>query len=173
LIAHELTHTLQQGAAAASVQRAEAGGTFGGFFRNIALLFGNTVSDAEQEAYLEQVETLGGPALDFDSDNKALAVAQRIEAEEDLFGHDDDVELRKILILDMQDGATFGDEETAILFLITSLDALSIQQLFEGANALDPNALRSDIDGDNRRRLDNLLNALGIAAEGLEARAGD
>ncbi|RCV89158.1 eCIS core domain-containing protein [Billgrantia montanilacus] len=169
LIAHELTHTLQQEPAAASLQRAESGGTFRGFFRNIALFFGAKVSDSEMETYLNQIEELGGPALDYVSDNKALSVANRIEAGNGLFGHTDTVDLRKILILDMQDGVTFGDEEVAILYLMTSLDALQIMQLFEGPNALDANTLRSDIDGDNRQRLDSLLNALGISAQGLEA----
>lgn len=173
LIAHELTHTLQQGPAAASLQRAESGGSFRGFFHNIALFFGFTrINEAEMEAYLNQIEELGTPAGDFDSDNKALAIANRIEAGGDLFGHSDTVDLRKILIREMQDGATMGDEQTAILFLIMSLENRApVTQLFEGQNALDANALRSDMGRRNRQRLDNILNAHGISATGMESRA--
>ncbi|WP_146348158.1 eCIS core domain-containing protein [Phaeobacter marinintestinus] len=176
LMAHEITHTIQQaGAPALSLQRTEAGGTWGGFWRNIGAAFsiGAYFSDEDLEAYLDQITELGGPALDYDSDNKALEIAKRINQDFPLYGHEDTVDLRKILILDMQDGATLGDEERAILGLLTSLDALEVMELFRGQNALSVEDLRSDIDGDNQETLDMFLNAMGLSAEGLEDRAAD
>lgn len=185
LLAHEVTHTLQQGTASSTLQT--QGGTAEGFFNNIgrgiAALFGAepAYDDETLKAYLKNVSEIGGIENDYDSDNKAMFVARRITAKKDASGRIDDkaellgqtitLETRKILIQEMQRGATLGGEEEAILDLMTSLEAPEILQLFEGKNALDASKLRGDIDGDNQVTLDRLLTALGLSAEGLKPRA--
>lgn len=167
LIAHEITHTLQQTSASGTLQR-EAGGTAGGFFHNIALFFGASISEEDMQGYLDHVAEIGGPELDYDSDNKALAIAGRIDrSTTEVLGHDSDVGLRKILILDMQDGATLGDEENAIINLLATTNPGEFHQFFQSPNALDANALRSDVDDENQARLNRILLAFGIAAEDL------
>ena len=192
LLAHEVTHTLQQGAGGSApgtvnLQAQGQGGTAAGFFDNIGRAFAALVGaepdydDETLKAYLKNIAEIGGIENDYDSDNKAMFVARRITAKKDASGRIEDktellgqpitLETRKILIQEMQRGATLGGEEEAILGLMTSLEAPEILQLFEGNNALDASKLRGDIDGDNQVTLDRLLTALGLSAEGLTPRA--
>ncbi|MEO0914497.1 MAG: DUF4157 domain-containing protein, partial [Pseudomonadota bacterium] len=165
LMAHELTHTLQQSAAAPPVlQRRNIFQEFAGLFA------GETFSDAELTEYLGVITETNTIQDYTDSDNKARALTTRLREGEDLFGFEDTVELRKLLILEMQSGATLGGDERSILYLMTSLDALQIGQLFEGTNALSPDDLRGDIHGDNRETLETLFQNLGIEAEGMAVR---
>ena len=128
------------------------------------------------QEYLDSVAEIGGPELDFDSDNKALAVAGRIEGGTNLqerFNHADNVELRKILILDMLDGMVFDDERGAMLQLLVSQDSLGFEAFFSAPNALRPATLRDQLsDAQDRAVLDQLLLNYGVEVEGL-ARPAD
>ena len=166
LIAHELTHTVQQGVLGQtpSLQRRNIFEEFAGLFRS------DDIPDDELREYLEFLRT-NDRIEDFtDSDNKARAAVNRLRGKQKLFGFALTPDLRKLLILEMQSGFTGNPDEEAILYLLTSTDIRTVQSLFEGENALDEEGLLSDFHGSQRRSLLNLYAAAGLEVENLERR---
>ena len=160
LMAHELTHTLQQGgqsfgnntSAVPNIQR--QGGTVGGFFRNIGRgivsIFGDELefSEEEIEEYLIVLEG-GDIEDDFISDDKARAVVRKWMAGE--------MELRfqikALLIKEMISGFTGNADERAILDILIG----SPHELTQILGLVGPDELRSEFHGAESRELESII----------------
>lgn len=142
LIAHELAHTLQQGAGRAErkIRRRSIWQEFLGLFSS------DKFSDDELRQYL-QIITQQNRIEDFtDSDNKARAAVNRLRDGDDLFGVADTPQLRSLLIREMQSGATGLEDEQAILFLLDTATVDALNAMF-GSGGLSVKSLESDFDG--------------------------
>ncbi len=153
LLAHELAHVVQQsGRAGPVLQRRNV-------FESIGIWLGlteGTWSDRELHAYLDAVTTADAIDGSYDADNKARAIVRRWKdgsAGYDLLGKQ-----KALLIAEMLDGPTLGDDEVAILDLLELSDASDLRAIFMSTHVtLD--RLESDINGDNRTRLDAVVSS--------------
>jgi hypothetical protein len=158
LLAHELTHVVQQqnavGAPAEVVQR--KGGSPGGFFSNIGRTIkgffgGNAGFDTEAlQTYLTGLDDSGDIEDDFDSDLKARAVVKgwRLGGSPYVL-----TEQRKaLLIRELQKGATTDDDELAILELLERSYNFELSYIF-GAGGVSVKDLNSDFHGAEWDRL--------------------
>jgi pyrrolidone-carboxylate peptidase len=169
MLAHELTHVLQQGAAeplgsgplrtpahpaladAGAVRRSPDGVIQRGFFEWIDDLFGGTsFSHGELLVYLKALDEKKGPVGGLSGDNKARALVKQWKADATAF------DLRKnekvYLIQEMQLGFTGDDDEQAILDLLNGSDADELGYMF-GAGGLTAARLDSDFHGAEEDRL--------------------
>lgn len=156
LLAHELAHVVQQrssgpGAGERLHRRS--------VFESIGILLGlaeGTWSDQELHGYLDALTTKGKIDGSYDADNKARAVVRRWKQASpgfDLLGAQ-----KALLIDEMLDGPTTGDDEECILDLLELSDASDLRTVFADAQKRMA-ALDSDIDGDNHDRLDAFVAA--------------
>ena len=149
LLAHELAHVVQQrhaGPQAGQVHRR-------GVFESIGIWLGlveGTFSEQELRAYLQQITSTGTISGAYDADNKARAIVRLWKAGTpgwDLLGPQ-----KALLIDEMLDGPTLGEDERAILDLLEGSDAGDLREIFT-----DPAArmrrLDRDIDGAEHDRL--------------------
>lgn len=168
LLAHELAHVVQQrGSGADAPARVHRRG----FFESVGILLGlseGTWSDKELRAYLDTLTTRGRVDGSYDADNVARAVVRLWKAGAagwDLLGRQ-----KALLVEEMLDGPTTGDDEAAILDLLERSDAGDLRAIFA-----DPPArlkrLEGDLDGDNRDRLDAFVAARFVGGR-TELRAG-
>ena len=138
LLAHELTHVVQQGAAPTStpvIQR--------GFFEWVDDVFGGTnFSEDQLLKYLEGLKK-GKIAGGLDGDNKARAVVKKMKAGDQKFKPDEKQTVT--LIKEMQSGFTGDDDEQAILFLLNRAKNTQLSTMLN--NGLNLVSLDSDIDG--------------------------
>ncbi|MEZ4731301.1 MAG: DUF4157 domain-containing protein [Caldilineaceae bacterium] len=160
LLAHELTHVLQQRVQPAMsvnpqmvIQR--RGPSIGGFFSNLARgfldIFGQEPS-FDRDALLAYLKTIhkGATENDFDSDDKARAVVslwQKGDPQFTLSAQD-----KRVLIQEMQAGFTGDDDEQAILTLLENSGNGDLSIIF-GAQGLDVKALNRDFHGQEQKRL--------------------
>jgi hypothetical protein len=155
LLAHELAHVVQQtrGAGAGTaplVQRRD-------FFESVGILLGlgeGTWEDRELHDYLDAVVRVGHIEGSYDSDNKARAIIRRWKTSTPGF---DLLAPQKILLIEeMLDGPTLGEDEECILDVLERSDASDLRAILapSGVALTD---LESDINGDNRRRLDTFV----------------
>ncbi len=121
LLAHELTHVVQQSSAQPQTRMVQRkGGTFGGFVANIgrgiADIFDGEpdYDDATLQEYLKVLLDRNDIEDDFDSDNKARAVVNKGLI------HGLSIRSRILLILEMISGFTGDDDEQAILTVLES-----------------------------------------------------
>jgi len=150
LLAHELAHVVQQSkrpGGPGPVQRRSV-------FETLGILLGieeGTWEDRELHQYLEGITQSGRIEGRYDSDNKARAIVRRWRASESGF---DLLPAQKILLIqEMLDGPTLGEDEEAILDLLELSDASDLRVMF-GTDGLSLPRLESDINFENRRRLD-------------------
>ena len=151
LLAHELAHVVQQSrstpAGRSVIQRRS-------IFETLGILLGlveGTWEDRELHEYLDAIGRTGRIEGSYDSDNKARAIVRRWRARAPGF---DLLARQKILLIrEMLDGPTLGGDEEAILNLLELSDASDLRAIL-GADGIALTDLESDIDGDNRRRLD-------------------
>ena len=155
LLAHELAHVIQQSRAAPGgsgpiVQRRNV-------FESLGILLGiseGTWEDRELHEYLDAVVAAGRIEGSYDSDNKARAIVRRWKASTPGF---DLLPQQKILLIrEMLDGPTLGDDEECILDLLELSDASDLRAIFADGGIVLTN-LESDINGDNRTRLDSFV----------------
>jgi hypothetical protein len=152
LLAHELAHVVQQsrGAPAGAgpvVQRRS-------IFESLGILLGiaeGTWEDRELHDYLDAIVKADAIEGAYDSDNKARAIVGRLKTSTP--GYDLLPRQKILLIQEMLDGPTLGDDEERILDLLELSDASDLRAIF-GANGISLTNLESDINGDNRTRLD-------------------
>lgn len=146
LLAHELTHVVQQrnlpDRDVAPIQRA-------GLFENIARLFGGgSFSREELNLYLTILE--GGQQIegDFDSDNKARAVVDEgMHQSQSVF-------IRSLLIREMLAGFTGNDDEEAILTILDEASPMDKERLVE---LVGRDVLIENFHGDQSDRLYGIL----------------
>jgi hypothetical protein len=154
LLAHELAHVIQQSrstpAGRSVVQRRSIFETLG---IRLGLVEG-TWEDRELLEYLNAIVRTGRVEGSYDSDNRARAIVRRWQARAPGF---DLLARQKILLIrEMLDGPTLGGDEEAILSLLERSDASDLRAIF-GTDGIALTNLESDIDGDNRRRLDSFV----------------
>jgi Domain of unknown function (DUF4157) len=148
LLAHELTHVVQQG----DYQRADAGvvqrlgaGEF------LSRLFGEgTFDDEELRNYLEARDASGEPENDFDSDNKARAIVRAWRA-----GGSPWVltaRRKSVLIREMLSGAVFDDDEQMILEVLVRSFNAELRYIF-GTGGVSPNEVDGSLHGTEQDRL--------------------
>ena len=160
LLAHELTHTMQQGvfgfgsSPTASMDIQRKGGSVGGFFRNIgrgiASVFGNELefSDEEIQAYLAVLD-VGDIEDDYISDDKARAVVKKWKTGTLELSH-----LRKVLLIrEMFSGFTGDADEQAILDILKG----SAGELTYILTKIKPVELRSEFQGAEFQELESIL----------------
>jgi hypothetical protein len=144
LIAHELTHVLQQspsGAGAGVVRR--KGVSIGGFFGNL-FRFWRYGADALQE-YLAVLDKTGDIEDDHDSDDKARQIVEDWKKGNSpyVLTH----ERKALLIREMQSGPTGDDDELAILELLERSYTYELAYIF-GKGGVNADALIGDFHGE-------------------------
>ena len=151
LLAHELAHVVQQsrggGGAGPVVQRRN-------IFESLGILLGieeGTWEARELHDYLDAIVRADHIEGSYDSDNKARAIVRRWKAS--IAGFDLLPRQKVLLIREMLDGPTLGEDEQCILDLLELSDASDLRMIF-AADGVSLTALESDINGDNRTRLD-------------------
>jgi len=156
LLAHELAHVVQQSAP----RRSSASGPLlqrRGPFESLGILLGLVEGhweDRELQAYVTAITRSGQIEGDYDSDNKARAVVRRWK--ESAPGFELVAGQKVLLIREMLDGPTLGEDEVAILDVLELSNASDLRLIF-AANGISLAALERDIAGDNRTRLDTFV----------------
>ncbi|MGP1664882.1 MAG: eCIS core domain-containing protein [Rhodanobacter sp.] len=152
LLAHELTHAIQQARAPAKptglIQRV-------GLFESIARIFGGgSFSSDELGFYLDALEATGKIQDKIDSDNKARAVVEQgLHAGQPLA-------IRVLLIREMLSGFTSGDDEASILRILKDATAIEREKIIE---QIGTEVLVDSFSGDN---LDHLYGLLAQSSRG-------
>ncbi|WP_386069614.1 DUF4157 domain-containing protein [Tahibacter sp. UC22_41] len=143
LIAHELTHVLQQTPSPGAGVVRRKGVTFGGFFGNL-FRFWRYGPDALQE-YLGVLDKTGDIEDDHDSDDKARQIVEDWKKGNSpyVLTH----ERKALLIREMQSGATGDDDELAILELLERSYAYELAHIF-GKGGVTADALIGDFHGE-------------------------
>jgi hypothetical protein len=153
LLAHELTHVVQQQQSRPVVQRSLLG-AIGGFFsdigKGIARLFGSeNYTEEELQTYLKKIDE-GKTEGSYDSDNKARAIANAWRLGGSPYTLTAPRKAR--MIREMQQGYTSGGDENAILELLERSYAFELSYML-GIGGLTAKNLNSDFSGDNFQRL--------------------
>jgi hypothetical protein len=159
LIAHELTHVVQQNHAPASgrIQRVGIGQAIARFFG------GGTFTDDELKAYLAKLEKDQKIEDANDSDNKAREVVRRWKAGK--AGYTVlIVPIRILLIKEMASGYLSGDDQKGILDLLQ--EAIPVERAHI-LPAIGIDTLKGRFDGDQRKKLDALIDNQEIETIGL------
>jgi|GEM_PF-1354838 len=130
LLAHELTHVVQQ---SGNLQRATLQRSFGSFLRNIfiqvpVLGFLFHFTENELQEYLRKISEADAIEDDYTSDNKAEAIATSWNKGEQKFVLT--ARLKALLIREMLSGYVSDDEESAILGLLERADNPELQYIF-------------------------------------------
>ncbi|MEP7012878.1 MAG: DUF4157 domain-containing protein [Acidobacteriota bacterium] len=107
LLAHELTHVVQQRESPTTVQRS-ASGFFSSIFRSI---FRYGFNDSDIKEYLARLEKSGKIEDDYDSDLKARQIVEEGKS------RSLSVKIRTLLVREMLEGATLWGDEGAIIKL--------------------------------------------------------
>jgi hypothetical protein len=131
LLAHELTHVIQQGPGA--LQRQTLQRSVGGFLTNIftnfpviGFLFHFSRQDLEK--YLKVLDETGKIEDDWDSDNKAVEIAESWKKGEGKFVLT--ARRKALLILEMLSGYVGGDDQGGILDLLERSDNPELEYIF-------------------------------------------
>jgi hypothetical protein len=130
LLAHELTHVVQQ---SGNLQRATLQRSFGSFLRNIFIqvpIFGFLFHFTENELqeYLKKISKANEIEDDYTSDNKAEAIAMSWNKGDRKFVLT--ARLKALLIREMLSGHVSDDEESAILGLLERADNPELEYIF-------------------------------------------
>jgi hypothetical protein len=151
LLAHELAHVIQQ--------RGQGGNGAGehlhrrSVFESIGILLGlveGNWTEQELRAYLGSLTQDGKIDGSYDADNKARAIVRLWKQGApgwDLLGPE-----KSLLIDEMLDGPTLGDDEACILDLLERSDAGDLRTIFADSQKRTL-SLEDNIQGDNRIRL--------------------
>ena len=148
LLAHELSHTVQQQPSSASDRMIQNRG----FFENVGIFLGfieGEFTEDELVTYLEKVTKAKSIEDKYDSDNKARAIVRRWRKAEPKFLLTP--EQKELLINEMLKGPTLEKDETAILDLLEFSDNVDLQRMFTSGN-LKFSKLESDLNGAAAKR---------------------
>jgi len=126
----------------------------------------NVFSETDLRLYLDSLARSRGIEDHRDSDNKARDLVRRWAGGDKTFDLDAGwrsttgvltaIELKRLLILEMLSGHLSGDDENGILSILERASADEVRALLDARNGLSVQAL-DRISGDNRERLDQLL----------------
>lgn len=130
LLAHELTHVVQQ---SQDVHRSTLQRSVGGFLRNIFInvpVFGFILHFSQEElnGYLKKLDEVGKIEDDDDSDNKAVEIARSWNRGEGKFVLT--ARRKALLILEMLSGWVSDDDEESILGLLERADNPELEYIF-------------------------------------------
>jgi hypothetical protein len=151
LLAHELTHVLQQTGGAMpqrSVQRLGVLESIGVF---LGLVEGN-FSDDELKLYLTKVTTAGKIEDSYDSDNKARAIVRKWRSGDAKF--ELTAQQKLLLIKEMDTGYVGKADQNGILDLLERCDNGDLRTIF-GAAGINAQVLSSDFGGAQKKRLES------------------
>ena len=150
LIAHELAHVVQQrGTGQGEGEHLHRRS----IFESIGILLGleeGSWTDQELRAYRDTLTSSGHIDGSYDADNKARAIVRKWKQAApgwDLLGPQ-----KALLIDEMVDGPTLGEDEECILDLLERSDAGDLRTIFADAQKRTL-SLEDNIQGDNRIRL--------------------
>lgn len=149
ILAHELTHVLQQSGASQGacfpIRRVD-------FFESIARFFGGgTFSEAELSIYLDGLEGTGHIEDHNDSDNKANAVVEQG------MHRSQPLTIRILLIREMLSGHLGGGEQNSILTILTDATPNDRERILEAIGAQE---LADRFGGEARDHLYQLLGTI-------------
>jgi hypothetical protein len=153
LLAHELAHVVQQSGSVGPVLQRRS------IFESIGIWLGlieGTWDDRELHAYLDAITATDHIDGAYDADNKARAITRRWKRGSP--GYDLRARQKALMIAEMLDGATLGDDEECILDLLELSDASDLRAMF-GSTKFTLGQLESDINGSNHDRLESFLNS--------------
>ena len=156
LLAHELTHVIQQTHASPIcnqmlIQRVSAGEWFSRFFG------GGTFSDKELKDYLYFLDVEDRIENDFDSDNKAREIVQRWKQ-----GRVDyylSIRRKVLLIKEMISGFTGDDDERAILDLIEGSNDAEVAIILDKSQGVGVDEIRNEFHTEEAVALERFLEA--------------
>lgn len=162
-------HRLSEGETAGVVVGSVAGAALLGV--GIAWLAGafdrEVFSDTELRTYLDGLATRRRIEGNRDSDNKARDLVRRWSEGDRTFNLDaghrtaaaalSNIELKRLLIQEMLDGAVLGGDENAILLLLERASAEQLVELLDPNGGVSIQALDNAIGGDNHARFERLL----------------
>lgn len=164
LLAHELAHVVQQSGASEKsfpmLQRAttaeSVGRAFRDFFFFVPSLFGAELdySDDELQEYLADITKDNKIKGGYYNDDKARAIVRRWKAGNSKFRLI--ASQKTLLINEMLDGATLGDDEDRILDLLERSGDADLRTMF-APGGVSIERLESDLNGDSRKRLDAFI----------------
>ncbi len=154
LLAHELTHVVQQraGLSAGIVQRR-------GIFETIGIFLGLTegdFSDKELSDYLDKVTKSNQIEDRFDSDNKARAIVRKWKAGAQDFNLTSTQ--KALLIREMDTGYVGSEDERGILDLLEKSDDSDLRGIFS-VGGVKAQKLLDDFGGDSLKELSGFLEA--------------
>lgn len=178
LLAHELTHVVQQRSARRAAERLAIGGHAESREREaeyaaadptplpvellqrasiwqkfVRLLgFEGSFKDDELQAYLTFLDTHKKIENNYDSDNKAREVVRRWKAGR--HAYDLSVDRRVLLIREMLSGWTLGGDEEAILGILSGSMDVELREILKQIPA---EVIRKSIGGDNRVQFDFMI----------------
>ncbi len=148
LLAHELTHVVQQ-AHAPAVQR--------DVLDDIGAFFGVTegaYTKEELAAYLRLLSETRRPEGSYDSDNKARVVVRVWKTGDRAL--ELNAELKKLLVREMWEGYTSEGDQDAILDVLDRSTNPDLETIF-GAGGVTPEQLLGSFDDDRKARLETFL----------------
>ena len=152
LLAHELTHTIQQRAAVAHEGRPGRPGisSLPAGSEHLNRSPGDDFEESELQAYLQHLTRTGSTEGNLDSDNKARAVvnAWRLGGRRYVL----DARRKILMIREMQEGFTGNEDEQAILEILERSYNFELSVIF-GSGGISPSSLNSDFHGTEWRRL--------------------
>lgn len=145
LLAHELTHVVQQGQAIGSlVQRKGPLGAIGGFFNSLAHALVD-YSEESLQKYLSLLDRTHDIEGDPDSDDKARQIVNTWKLGGSPFVLTG--QRKALLIHEMLDGPTTGSDEDAIVEILERSYNFELSYIF-GAGGVSPKKIDSDVPSD-------------------------
>lgn len=149
-LGQEPVHTARESGKVSRVQRSALTAIGDFFTKTIPRLFGaENYSPQELAAYLKKIDS-GATEGNYDSDNKARAITKAWKLGGSPFVLT--AQRKAVMIREMQQGYTSGDDEQAILELLWRSYDYELAYMF-GAGGLNAKSLNSDFSGDNFKRL--------------------
>lgn len=148
LLAHELTHVVQQRTTTATPTLQARS-----IFESIGIFLGlteGTFSDAELTAYLDKVTAAKKIEDSYDSDNKARAVVRRWEAGATAFNLTSTQ--KALLVLEMDSGWVGSEDQQGMLTLLTKSDSADLRVIFT-SGGVKAKTLDDDFGGKRRHQL--------------------
>lgn len=150
LLAHELAHVVQQNGAGSAPLLVQRRNIFESIGIWLGLVEGN-FDETELRLYLDKVSKSHEIEGSYDSDNKARAIVRRWKAKDAKFKLEP--EQKVVLINEMLDGPTLGDDEECILDLLELSEKDHLSKMF-GPKGVSVEWLESDLNGDSHKRLE-------------------
>lgn len=150
LLAHELTHVVQQSRSHVATQRLQRTGFFEGIGIFLGLTEGN-FTDEELRVYLEKITRTNKIEDSYDSDNKARAIVRKWKAGNSAFSLLT-ASQKILLIQEMRSGVFSESDQQGVIDLLENSVNSDLQTIFKGGK-LDAKSLVNAFGRARRERL--------------------